>query len=278
MKDIIEKIGNSIIHHGKSSNRIYIMSLDKSDLPGILQTLDNLANKNGYTKIIVKIPVCEKEIFELNDYEIEAIIPDFFNGEKDGCFICKYLSKNRKTDILKDECNRILEIAKSKTNTKCLLDLDKGFSCRQAIKEDIPAMTDVYKKVFKTYPFPIHEKKFIEQTMDDNVIYFGIWHKDKLVALSSIELYDKYSNAEMTDFAVLKEYRGSGFAHYLLDIMEKKLVELGTKTAYTIARAKSAGMNITFSKNGYNFAGTLVNNTDISGHIESMNVWYKKMI
>ena len=39
----------------------------------------------------------------------------------------------------------------------------------------------------------------------------------------------------------------------------------------------SAGMNITFSKNGYKYGGTLVNNTDISGQIESMNVWFKNL-
>jgi hypothetical protein len=48
------------------------------------------------------------------------------------------------------------------------------------------------------------------------------------------------------------------------------------KTLYTIARSHSAGMNITFAKKGYLFGGTLINNTDISGKIESMNVWYKK--
>jgi lysine 2,3-aminomutase len=82
MADIIEKIGVSIIHYGKSSNRIYIMSLDKSDFPGILQKFDELAEKNGYTKIVAKIPVCEKEIFELNGYEIEALIPNFLMTKK----------------------------------------------------------------------------------------------------------------------------------------------------------------------------------------------------
>jgi hypothetical protein len=45
---------------------------------------------------------------------------------------------------------------------------------------------------------------------------------------------------------------------------------------FTIARARSTGMNVTFAKNGYSFAGTLINNTNISGRIESMNVWYKR--
>jgi hypothetical protein len=36
-------------------------------------------------------------------------------------------------------------------------------------------------------------------------------------------------------------------------------------------------MNITFAKNGYEFCGTLTNNTDISGGLESMNVWFKPL-
>ena len=49
--------------------------------------------------------------------------------------------------------------------------------------------------------------------------------------------------------------------------------ERGLQTAFTIARAYSAGMNITFAKHGYQFGGTLTSNTNISGKIESMNIW-----
>lgn len=138
-------------------------------------------------------------------------------------------------------------------------------------------MVELYKSVFESYPFPIYEEQYILETMKDNLIYFGIWKENKLVALSSIELAKKYSNAEMTDFAVRKEYRGSRLARYLLRVMENKLSELSVKTAYSTARAKSPGMNVTFAKNGYTYSGTLINNTQISGQIESMNVWYKSI-
>ena len=51
--------------------------------------------------------------------------------------------------------------------------------------------------------------------------------------------------------------------------------QLGIDTFYTIARSVSFGMNITFAKMDYKYTGTLKNNTNISGNIESMNVWYK---
>jgi len=80
----------------------------------------------------------------------------------------------------------------------------------------------------------------------------------------------------MTDFATLTACRGHGLALYLLQQMEEEMKLRGMHIFYTIARAYSHGMNITFARNGYTYAGTLTNNTNISGSLESMNVWYKK--
>jgi hypothetical protein len=59
--------------------------------------------------------------------------------------------------------------------------------------------------------------------------------------------------------------------------LEAAVEKLGIKTAYTIARAYSPGMNITFARSGYIYSGTLTHNTQISGKLESMNVWYKAL-
>jgi len=71
--------------------------------------------------------------------------------------------------------------------------------------------------------------------------------------------------------------RGGGVAVHLLLEMEQAMPGLGISTLYTIARACSHGMNITFARCGYTYGGMLVNNTQISGAIESMNVWYKRL-
>jgi hypothetical protein len=49
------------------------------------------------------------------------------------------------------------------------------------------------------------------------------------------------------------------------------------QTLFSIARALSPAINITFGDAGYTFGGTLINNTNISGRIESMNIWYKQL-
>jgi putative beta-lysine N-acetyltransferase len=82
----------------------------------------------------------------------------------------------------------------------------------------------------------------------------------------------------MTDFATLPEARGKGLAGVLLSEMEKNMQRERIATAYTIARARSFGMNVVFARAGYTFAGTLVNNTNIAGGLESMNVWYKQLL
>lgn len=278
MEDVVEKIMNSIVHHGQNSCRIYLMKLDESDLSEIPQKLDRLAEKNLYTKIVAKIPCKFKNIFLESGYEQEAFIPKFYNGDGDGCFMCKYFDEKRKVNVLNSKCKEILKTALKKDVPDVKKSLERGYVCRRANENDIPSIVDLYRAVFISYPFPIFDEKYIAQTMKENVIYFGVWHENKLIALSSIEMDKHNCNAEMTDFAVLNEYRGNGFALYLLEEMENNFNRLNIKTAFTIARAKSAGMNITFAKKGYIYAGTLVNNTDISGQIESMNVWYKNIL
>jgi GNAT superfamily N-acetyltransferase len=81
----------------------------------------------------------------------------------------------------------------------------------------------------------------------------------------------------MTDFATDPEHRRASLAAHLLAAMEADARQDGVKTAFTIARAVSYGINIMFARAGYAFGGTLVNNTNISGRVQSMNIWYKPL-
>ncbi len=85
----------------------------------------------------------------------------------------------------------------------------------------------------------------------------------------------EHRNAEMTDFATLPETRGLGLAQHLLSALENDMVERGIYNLYTIARARSAGMNRVFFNGGYSWTGTLVNNCHIAGDFEDMHVWCK---
>jgi putative beta-lysine N-acetyltransferase len=98
-----------------------------------------------------------------------------------------------------------------------------------------------------------------------------------MTAISAAEIDFNNHSAEMTDFATLAKQRSRGLAGCLLAKMEQAMIQQGITTLFSIARALSPAMNITFAKFGYTYGGTLVNNTNISGRIESMNIWYKQV-
>jgi len=276
--DKIESIGSSIVQHGKYNSRIYLMKLASGDSPQIIDKLDRLAQENGYTKIFAKVPASEKDIFSKRGYVEEAVIPLFSHGLEDVCFLAKYFSEKRALETNQEEITTILEACKERQKNAKKIELPEELGFRVCADRDAVEMASLYQEVFESYPFPIFDPEYLKKTMQSHVIYFGIWHNGELAALSSSEMDIESQNAEMTDFATLPQYRGKSLASYLLKHMEAEMKERKIKTAYTIARAYSWGMNLTFAGLNYKYGGTLINNTNICGRLESMNVWYKTLL
>jgi putative beta-lysine N-acetyltransferase len=277
MIDRIETFGESIFQHGRHNKRIYLMKLHPGDQSRIIPHLDHLALTRGYSKIFAKVPLSAESLFIENGYAVEASIPGFYVGKEAALFMGKYFSRERKEEGKPDLVREVLQTARDKGEHAEIPEKNDGMVCRKAGEEDTEEMAGLYRLVFATYPFPIHDPDYLKTTMAKNVAYFGIWQEGRLLALSSAEIDCHGKNAEMTDFATRAECRGKGLARFLLGTMEKTMRTAGIITSYTIARAYSFGMNITFAEREYKFDGTLTNNTNISGSLESMNVWHKKL-
>ncbi len=275
--DRIEEYGQSVLQHGAENDRVYLMKLQGEDLPEVLDYIDELVEENDYSKVFVKIPVTRKEAFVEAGYRVEAQVPNFYNGTTAGLFMARYPDPDRRIDPDAELVQEVLRAAQAKAGSaeEAAAAVAPEFECRLTRPEDGEAMAELYRQVFQSYPFPIHDPEYLRQTMRENVVYAGVWKQGRLVALASAEMDRAAGNAEMTDFATNPDDRGQGLAHVLLHKLEQLVAEKGIQTCYTIARATSFGMNITFAKSGYRFAGTLVRNTQISGGLESMNVWYK---
>jgi putative beta-lysine N-acetyltransferase len=275
--DRIEYFGGSLIQHGPVSDRVYLMKLEKADLPDVLLHIHALARQKGYGKIFAKIPVGSRTLFEQSGYLLEAAIPDFYDGREDGLFMGRYYHPDRLVDPAWERVQAVLARAREKALEPHQYEISQGLEVRCATPADCPQMSELYRQVFASYPFPIYDPKYLQQTMAENVFYAGVWRDKKLLALASAEVDEHMANAEMTDFATHADGRGRGLAGVLLQKLELLMAAIDIKTCYTIARATSFGMNITFARNHYIFAGTLINNTQISGALESMNVWYKQL-
>jgi beta-lysine N6-acetyltransferase len=278
MQDKIEKIGKSIIQHGEFNNRIYLLKLAPEEQAGIIPKLDELAAQEGYTKIFAKIEANALPGFLTNGYFIEGYVPEFFNGQNDCLMVSKFTDKNR-SQPPEEELKRFKDLL-LQAGSPNIQQKGNGpeYTPARLVPENSKQIAAIFKRVFETYPFPVHDPEYILKTMRSNAArYFGIWDKQKLTGVSTAETDMTNKNVEMTDFAVLPEYRGQKMAFHLLAFMEKEMKASGIKTAYTIARLKEFGMNRTFIKSGYKYTGTLVNNTNIGGSIESMNIFYKKL-
>ena len=278
MQDKIEKIGNSIVQHGKINDRIYLMKLAPEDTPEIISELNKLVGENGYTKIFAKIPSEALPYFVAKEYKTEAFIPRFYNHTVDCLMVSKFMDDTR-NHISEDELQifkSLLQKAKPGEQKKYKESVHYEIGTLGTVHA--PEIAAVFKRVFETYPFPVYDPNYLVETMKENgTRYFGVWDKQKLIGVSTAEVDAENQNAEMTDFAVLPEYRGQKLAFRLLIKMEVEMKIHNIKTVYTIARLKEPGMNKTFLNSGYKYTGTLVNNTNISGSIESMNVLYKHL-
>ena len=62
---------------------------------------------------------------------------------------------------------------------------------------------------------------------------------------------------------------------HILARLESEMRQRGYLCSYTMARSRSFGMNNVFYRLGYEFQGRLVNNCDIFGDFEDMNIWVK---
>lgn len=274
-QDIKETINNSVIFHGKHNDRVYLMKMGDDDPDTIIDSIEALAHKKRYTKIFGKVPARKKNRFIRRGYRVEAQVPAFYRGQHDGAFIGKFLDTDRSEPDHPDRIQEVITVALEKT-PESEIRLSGGYRWKVGDDTDANLIASVYRRVFATYPFPIFDPGYIRETMQSHIDYFCVYQGDELVAVSSAEKDMKGLNAEMTDFATLPAHRGKRLARFLLARMEDAMSDQGIHTAYTIARAVSFGMNITFARMGYAYGGTLINNTNISGNIESMNVWYKQ--
>jgi putative beta-lysine N-acetyltransferase len=275
-QDKIEEYQGGLIQHGPYNDRIYLMrppAIASAEFP---QPLIGLAESRGYSKIFAKVPEDAAVDFLRAGFIREAEIPGFFSGRKSALFMAYYLENSRRQEDDVAALKNILHIAEDKRETTVRLPDDR-FLLRRCTHEDVPAMAAIYQQTFASYPFPIHEESYLLETMQSHVTYFAAEADGELVALASAEMDREAANVEMTDFATIPDQAGNNLALHLLCRMEEAMQDQQLSTAYTIARAASPAMNITFARAGYRFAGRLKNNTNISGRIESMNVWYKPL-
>lgn len=274
--DSIIAVGNSSVQMGSFNDRIYLMTLSPEDGPEIVDELINMAASDDLSKIFAKIPESQAVPFLSRGFEKEALVPNLF-PDADGVFMGFYRYPWRKAQDNCEKLDRVLSVAESKKGKGNVTDLPSRLHSARLGPEDAPALAHLYGRTFETYPFPITDPEFIRKEMGEGVRFRGVFEGDVLVGAASAEISADDHSAEMTDFAVNPDYCKQGIAGALLRALEKDCAGSGIKCFFTIARACSFGINSLFSKGNYEYSGRLINNTNICGSLESMNVWCKAL-
>jgi putative beta-lysine N-acetyltransferase len=277
MADTIETINGSVVQHGHYNDRIYLMRLNRDDIGGTLATLTKLAKSERYGKLFARIPLAAWPAFKTAGFQKEAVIPGFYRGQTDGLFVARYFSAQRQVQPNAETLPRLPDKRDRTAPTTHPAADSTSLPVEMCNLADTGEMSGLFQQVFESYPFPICDPAYLKQAMAKGVPYYCIRTGDGITALAAAEIDRECQAVEMTDFAILPAWRKYGMATALLRHMENETRPLGIKTAYTIARAASPGINRLFQGRGYQYAGLLINNTQISGRIQSMSVWYKTL-
>ena len=257
------------------NQRIQVLSYEASHAGSLVQSLANGARDAGFGKVFLKAPAHERATFEEAGMLAEATINGYFAG-RPAVVMSLFLEEDRRLRPHADKEQAILDSISSKPRSALPVALPEGHTMSRAKRGDADDLAALYGQVFASYPFPITDPRYLIATMESKVAYRLVRNaRGKLVAAASAEIDLEHRNAEMTDFATLPETRGLGLAQHLLTALEGDMSSRRICNLYTIARARSAGMNRVFFNNDYSWTGTLVNNCHIAGDFEDMHVWCK---
>lgn len=245
----------------------------KDAAPFVAELFD-LCRNHEFGKLIVQAREQDWQSFLKLGFVMEGTIPSFFQGEP-VYYMSKFFDAKRQLSRHWQEAEEILEkVILHKQSTK-RRELPPDLTLEVGTEKHVPELVRLFTRVFDTYPSPLTDPEYLAKSMQNDIFVLIRDGKKRIVSAAGAEIDRMAGNAEMTNCATLPEYRGYGLMSHLFVKLEQELAEQGIKSLFSIARAKSFGMNRVLHEMGYTYRGRLINNCDICGGLEDMNLWSK---
>lgn len=244
-------------------------------IESIILKLKKMAVSNDLGKIICTVYVKDSNAFLSQGFKAEGQIDGYFKGETACCV--SYFNHHERSisNFISKEDEIIMQSVQFKD--KFIPANGSDIIPRTAGHEDAKKIAGVFGKVFDTYPTPVEDPDYIKKMIDSDVLFKVIEVNGRIVSVASADMNKGFLNAEITDCATLKDFRGKGFLSELIYSLELDLRSMGFITAFSLSRARSHGINFALSKHGYEYAGRQINNCNIMGRFEDMNLWVKRL-
>ncbi|MDD9271675.1 putative beta-lysine N-acetyltransferase [Paenibacillus sp. GCM10023248] len=242
----------------------------------IYRRVAEAAQSHALTKVFIKSREQDWQYFLGKGCMLEGIYKGYFHGMDAYCMAFYTDLERRSSDYWIEEdriLQQVLALARKPDRPK----VPDHLTLRIALAEDADRLSNLYGRIFQTYPTPMNDPAYVAATMREGTIYYLVESQDELVSAASAEVNAAYANAEMTDCATLPAYRNQGLMRLLMHALEDELLTRRITCAYSLSRALSPGMNAVFYQMGYGYYGRLTKNCDIYDKYEDMNLWAKAL-
>ncbi|MDZ5723121.1 putative beta-lysine N-acetyltransferase, partial [Bacillus sp. SXabc123] len=274
LKSIKSNGVTAVLDHDDFNKRIRVVRYDgaiEKALPDIVAA----AKEEDAEKIIVYTKQHDEAVLAKHLFVPEGFLKGYYLGHP-ACLMVRYLTeKRRQTDSYIEEQETIEALYRTAPHHHS--ETTPVFTMRKAETNDMYQLSMLYKKVFRTYPTPVFDPAYIEKTMNENTMYYLMFDHDRLISAASADSNPGLGHAEITDCAVLPEYRGRSLTSFLIEALEKEMAEKDIFHVFSLARAASFGMNAVLYHSGYQYGGRLINNCYIAEGLENMNIWCKHL-
>ncbi len=239
-----------------------------------LEKIKDFASVNQAGKIIGNTVLPHLKLFTQAGFCIEGKIDGFFKGADAYC-VSYFMDSKRKISENPEQKDKIIAQCLMSDSRHPAGSSNLPYSIRTAAQRDIGEIAALFSTVFSTYPTPVYDEEYIRQTMNGKILYKVAESEGKIIGIASADMDMDNRNAEMTDCATYPEYRGKGVLSNIIYELESELKNRDFITLYSLSRAVNTGINKVLCKHQYKYRGRLINNCNICGAFEDMNIWIK---
>lgn len=256
------------------NNRLVVKGYEAGNDPKqIARQLINIAQAHNVEKVWVWALPEDVRDFMQSGFRLEGSL---FNGDiSEFCISLAYYNHeprgNSNKALSEDE---IVDSIRFQSITP-LAPLPQEITLRLLDQTEAKEISQLLSAVFETYPSPIENPQYIQSLIRNGCIFAGAFHQGNLVSVAAAYPDSLMRRCEITDCATLNDFRGHSLTERILVLLEAEVNKRGAYIPYTLARAQSPAINRVFFKLGYEYRGRLINNCNISGSFQDMNLWVK---
>ncbi|MDF1564668.1 MAG: GNAT family N-acetyltransferase [Deltaproteobacteria bacterium] len=225
-------------------------------------------------RIVVLASEEVSEGLEAVGYETEAVMPGFYRGEDD-CAVLAYALDGERSDgghpLEVARVDALIERGPRPGRTHLPVETHR------ATPADAPEIAELIAETFEQYPTPSGNPEYIAGAIEEGTPFRVVRDQGEVVACASADLIREARTAELTDCATLPEARGRGYLQAILEDLMGDLRDLDYPTAFTLARARIAGVNLAFQRLDFEYRGRMTRSCRIGEGLEDMNVWSRSL-